>query len=69
MSIFRMKKWWAAVLVCGACTVFQFLPGGCVDYYARAAFTSIDFCSIFNCESGQYVDLCGTYPLFMDCPR
>ena len=63
------KKLWVALFVCGAGTVGQFLPGGCTDYYAAGALTAIDFCSVFNCEGGTFIDLCGTNPLLADCPE
>ncbi|MBN2448674.1 MAG: hypothetical protein JXO22_18250 [Phycisphaerae bacterium] len=55
-------------LVCAAATMFGSF-GGCAEYYAQAGITSIDFCSIFNCDSSTFFNLCEPVPLLADCPN
>lgn len=62
----KRTKWWAAALISGG---VMLQVGGCVNYFTEAALTSFNFCNVFNCEGGTYFDLCGTYPLFSDCPN
>ena len=67
MSLFKNKKWWATTLVAGA-LLLQTLPSGCRQYYANAAMSAFDWCSLFNCEGGTYFDLCNPVPLLLSCP-
>jgi hypothetical protein len=69
MSIVRNKKLWAAIAVLGAGTAFQVLPQGCAQYYTQLTLTSIDFCSIFNCQGGTFFNLCEPRPILADCPN
>lgn len=64
----RNRKLWAALLVCGAGTVFQGLPTGCAQYYTESILTGFDFCSVFNCEGGTFFNFCEPFALLMDCP-
>ncbi len=68
MRNLRNRKLWAALLVCGAGTVFQSLPGGCSQYYTQSLLSSFDFCSVFNCEGGSFFNMCEPVALFVDCP-
>ena len=65
------KKFLAIVAVCSAGVLFQtgLMPNSCAQYYGSAILTSLDFCSIFNCTSGSFSNLCEPIPLFMDCPN
>jgi hypothetical protein len=36
--------------------------------YFTEALLAFDFCTVFNCESGSYFNLCEPFPLLMDCP-
>lgn len=69
MPIGSKRKVWLGLVLCSAGVVCQLLPGSCTNYYANAALQSINFCSIFNCDGGTYVDLCSGYPIFADCPN
>ena len=69
MSNAQTKKWVTLLVVCVAGLVFQLLPTGCVDYAVVSAVQSVDFCSIFNCSGGTFVDLCNPVPLLADCPE
>jgi hypothetical protein len=68
MSILRRRKLLAAVLACGAGTLFQFYPRGCADYGIMQAVSTFDFCSVINCTGSTYFDICNP-PLLMDCPN
>lgn len=68
MSLFRKKKWWAALLVSGA-LVFQNLPSGCAEYYTNMGLTGFNFCSVFNCSGGTYFNFCSPVPMLIDCPQ
>jgi hypothetical protein len=65
------KKFLAMVAVCSAGMLFQtgLVPTSCAQYYGQALLTSLDFCSIFNCTSGTFSNLCEPIPLFVDCPN
>jgi hypothetical protein len=65
------KKFFAILAVCAAGTLFQvgLVPSSCVQYYGQAMLTSLDFCSIFNCTSGTYFNLCEPVALLEDCPN
>ena len=62
------RKLLMLVAVCATATLFQGFPAGCGQYFATAGITSIDFCSIFNCESSTFFNLCSPVPLLADCP-
>jgi len=62
------KKFLVALAVCGAATLFQ-TGSGCAQYYLNMGLTSFDFCSVFNCTSGSYFNLCEPVPLLIDCPN
>ena len=66
-----MKKLFAILAVCGAGTLFQvgLVPGSCAQFYGQAMLTSLDFCSVFNCTSGTYFNLCEPFALLQDCPN
>lgn len=65
------KKFLAVFAVCSAGTLFQagLVPTSCAQFYGQALLTSLDFCSVFNCTSGAFFNLCEPFPLFMDCPN
>ncbi len=49
-------------------TLFQAGATGCAQMYFTEALSAFDFCTVFNCESGSYFNLCEPFPLLMDCP-
>ena len=65
------KKFLAIFAVCGAGMLFQvgLFPTGCAQFFGQALLTSFDFCSVFNCTSGTFFNLCEPVPLFVDCPN
>jgi len=65
------KKFLAMVAVCSAGVLFQtgLVSPSCAQFYGQAVLTSMDFCSIFNCTSGTFSNLCEPIPLFVDCPN
>ena len=69
MSITRKKKLWAAILICGAGTVFQALPTSCANYLTAEALSSFNFCAVLNCTGGTFFNFCEPVALLMDCPN
>ncbi len=67
----RKRKWLAIMAVCAAGALFQvgLAPTGCAQFYGQWMATSLDFCSIFNCTSGSYFNLCEPVPMLLDCPN
>jgi hypothetical protein len=65
----KKKKFLAILAVCSAGTLLQtgFVPSGCAQWYLTTTLSAFDFCSVFNCSSGTYFDLCDP-AIFMDCP-
>ena len=65
------KKLLAVLAVCSAGTLFQtgLVPASCAQLYGEAILTSFDFCSVFNCTSGTFFNLCEPIPLLRDCPN
>lgn len=57
-----------ATLVVGGGTVFQNIGGGCGNYFAALAVGAFDFCSVLNCTSGSFFNLCGANSILIDCP-
>jgi hypothetical protein len=68
MSIMRKKKLWAALAICAAGMVFQYLPTGCTNYIAAGALSAFDFCAVLNCTGGTFFNFCSPTVLFTDCP-
>ncbi len=68
MSPTRKRKWLAGLLIVGSATVFQYLPTGCGNYFVSQALTAFDFCAVFNCTGGSFVDMCNPVALLTDCP-
>ena len=64
------KRFLALMLVCTAGVLLQtgLMPTSCAQYLGQAALTSFDFCSVFNCTSGTYFNLCEPIALLADCP-
>jgi hypothetical protein len=67
MSLAR-RKFIATVVICAAAALFGVFPGSCAEYYATGAITAVDLCSILNCESSNFFNLCSPVPLLADCP-
>ncbi|HPM24852.1 MAG TPA: hypothetical protein PLP66_13165 [Phycisphaerae bacterium] len=65
----KSKKLWAAIMICGAGTLFQVIPNGCANYLTQQALVGFDFCSVFNCTGGTFFNFCEPIALFMDCPN
>ena len=68
------KKLLAMCTVCTAGMLFQagltgFIPGSCAQWYFQSAVESFDFCSVFNCTGGTFLNVCEPVPLFRDCPN
>lgn len=65
------KKFLTIVAVCSAGVLFQagLFSTSCAQFYGQALLTSLDFCSVFNCTSGTFSNLCEPIPLFVDCPN
>jgi hypothetical protein len=68
MSIKRNKKLLAAILVCGAGTVFQALPNGCVNYLTQQVLAGFNTCAVLNCAGGTFFNFCTPVRLLVDCP-
>ncbi len=64
----RRRRFWTAAAVLCAGTAFQYLPTGCANYWTSLSLSSLDFCSVFNCEGGTFFDLCEPVAVFVDCP-
>ncbi len=67
----RRRKYLAILAMCAAGSLFQVgvVPAGCSQFYGQTLASSLDFCSVFNCTSGTFFNLCEPVPLFMDCPN
>ena len=65
------KKFLATLAACCAGTVLQtgLVTTNCAQFYAEAALTTFDPCTVFNCTGGTFFDLCEPYPLFATCPN
>ena len=65
------RKVLALLVVCTAGVVLQtgLVTTGCGKYYGEALLQSFDFCSVFNCTSGSYFNLCEPVALLTDCPN
>lgn len=61
------RKSWLMLAVLGGGVLFQLLPGSCVEGMVAQALTSFNFCSVLNCDTGQFFDLCQPVALFIDC--
>jgi hypothetical protein len=68
MSKSHRKKLLAATLILASGTVLQLAPQGCGNYLLGWGLTSLDFCSILNCEGGTFFDFCNPVPILADCP-
>ena len=68
MSVAK-RKLLAIVAVLGTAMVCQFIPAGCLRYGTAMGLEAIDFCAIFNCQGGTFVNLCEPVPLLRDCPN
>lgn len=62
----KKARIWVALAVLSAGVTFQ---SGCLELWTVFGTSSLDFCSILNCEGGSFFDLCGTTPLLADCPN
>jgi len=64
------KKFLTIFAVCTAGTLLQtgLVPTSCAQFQLETALTAFDFCSVFNCTSGTFFNLCEPVPLFWDCP-
>jgi len=68
-----MMKWKRArtiglLAALSAGTIFQMGYGGCTQLYTNVALNAVDFCAVFNCESGTFFNFCSPVPLLADCP-
>lgn len=68
------KKLLAMCAVCTAGVLFQtgltgFIPGSCAQWYLQTSLEAFDFCSVFNCSGGTFLNACEPYALFTDCPN
>ncbi len=43
--------------------MFQAVGSGCLQYYTYAALEGINFCSVLNCDSSTFFNLCSPVPL------
>jgi hypothetical protein len=65
------KKVLVLFVVCTVGVVLQtgLVTSGCAEFYGEALLTSFDFCSVFNCTSGTFFNLCEPVALLADCPN
>jgi hypothetical protein len=72
MSLMRSRRLRRWALIWGTGAVFQVsfaLPQtGCARFYTASVLEGLNFCSILNCESSTYFELCGSTPFLVDCP-
>lgn len=66
MSAYKRKSW-LILAVLGGGMLFQLLPGSCAQALATQALTAFNFCSVLNCDTGQFFDFCQPIALFVDC--
>lgn len=65
----RNGKWVALVATLTGTLMAQLFPTGCAPYFATIGALSFDFCSVLNCNSSTYFDLCNpNFPVLIDCP-
>jgi hypothetical protein len=43
------------------------VPTSCAEFTATIGVTSLDFCSLLNCEGSAYFDFCDPILIFIDC--
>ncbi len=69
MSPFRTKVT-AALVLCGAATVFQtgLVPQGCAQIALQTAVGLFDECAVLNCAGGSFFNFCEPVRLLIDCP-
>jgi hypothetical protein len=61
------RRSWLALVVLGGGMLFQLLPGSCTQALASQALTAFNFCSVLNCDTGQFFDFCQPVALLVDC--
>lgn len=69
MKISRKRV--AALAILSTATVLQLptgLSGGCGQFGAQLLAGVFDACSVFNCTSGTFFNLCTPTRLLVDCP-
>ncbi len=63
----RGRRSWLMLAFAGGGLLFQLLPGSCIQALAAQTVTAFNFCSVLNCDTGQFFDFCQPVALFIDC--
>jgi hypothetical protein len=61
------RRSWLIPALAGGGVLFQLLPGSCAQALAIQTVTAFNFCSVLNCDTGQFFDFCRPVALFIDC--
>lgn len=62
------RKLWLLGALCAGAMLFQTFPTSCAQFSLNGLAAAFDFCSVLNCTSGTFFDLCDPFVILTDCP-